>query len=95
MIRNISGALSIFAERMEAILQQAGIDSPPGDKNLLLFNELMDFFPIDKVDRNTGTYDQYLFDLKKTVTDNYMCGNYQVAYFYAHLIFMSYAYYSI
>lgn len=95
MIHNISGALSIFAERMEAILQQAGIDSQPGDKNLRLFNELMDFFPIDKVDRNAGTYDQYLFDLRKTVTDNYMCGNYQVAYFYAHLIFMSYAYYSI
>lgn len=50
---------------------------------------------MDKVDWNAGTYDQYLFDLQKTVVDNYECGNYQVAYFYAHLIFMSYTYYSI
>ncbi len=58
-------------------------------------DNLMDFFPLDKVDWNAGTYDQYLADLRKTVVDNYECGNYQVAYFYAHLIFMSYVYYCV
>lgn len=56
---------------------------------------LTGFFPLDKVDWETGTYDQYLYDLIKTVLDNYVTGNYQVSYFYAHLIFMSYVYYSV
>ena len=56
---------------------------------------LTGFFPLDKVVWETGTYDQYLYDLIKTVLDNYVTGNYQVSYFYAHLIFMSYVYYSV
>lgn len=56
---------------------------------------LTGFFPMDKVDWEAGTYDQYLYDLIKTVLDNYAAGNYQVSYFYAHLIFMSYVYYSV
>lgn len=47
------------------------------------------------MDWRTGIYDQYLFDLRKTVVDNFENGNYQVAYFYAHLIFMSFVYYCI
>lgn len=39
--------------------------------------------------------DQYLYDLEKTVVDNYEKGNYQVSFFYAHLVFMSYVYYSV
>lgn len=58
-------------------------------------DKLLAFFPVDKVDWAAGTYDQYLFDLQKTVMDNYEKGNYQVSYFYAHLIFMSYVYYSV
>lgn len=53
---------------------------------------LLEYFPTDKVDVGSGTYDQYLYDLEKTVVDNYEKGNYQVSFFYAHLIFMSYAY---
>lgn len=56
---------------------------------------LTGFFPMDKVDWEAGTYDQYLYDLIKTVLDNYAAGNYQVSYFYAYLIFMSYVYYSV
>lgn len=57
--------------------------------------ELLYYFPIDKTYISTGSYDQYLYDLEKTVIDNYESGNYQVSYFYAHLIFMSYVYYSV
>lgn len=57
--------------------------------------ELLHFFPMDKVYISTGSYDQYLYDLEKTVIDNYESGNYQVSFFYAHLIFMSYVYYCV
>ncbi|MBO4870249.1 MAG: hypothetical protein J5585_11115 [Clostridia bacterium] len=63
------------------------------DTDFLL--ELLYFFPIDKTYISTGSYDQYLYDLEKTVIDNYDSGNYQVSFFYAHLIFMSYAYYCL
>lgn len=56
---------------------------------------LLEYFPTDKVDIGSGTYDQYLYDLEKTVVDNYEKGNYQVSFFYAHLIFMSYTYYCV
>lgn len=57
--------------------------------------ELLYYFPIEKTYISTGSYDQYLYDLAKTVIDNYESGNYQVSYFYAHLIFMSYVYYCV
>ena len=57
--------------------------------------ELLYYFPIDKTYITAGTYDQYLYDLEKTVIDNYDAGNYQVSFFYAHLIFMSYAYHCL
>ena len=38
---------------------------------------LLEYFPTDKVDIGSGTYDQYLYDLEKTVVDNYEKGNYQ------------------
>lgn len=56
---------------------------------------LMNYFPVDKIDINLGSYDQYLYDLQKTVADNYKNGNYQVSFFYSHLIFMSYVYYCV
>ena len=57
--------------------------------------ELLYYFPIDKTYISAGSYDQYLYDLEKTVIDNYCVGNFQVSFFYAHLIFMSYVYYSV
>lgn len=57
--------------------------------------ELLHYFPVDKVYISAGNYDQYLFDLEKTIVDNYDAGNYQVSFFYAHLIFMSYVYYCV
>ena len=63
------------------------------DTSFLL--ELLYFFPIDKTYISTGSYDQYLYDLEKTVIDNYDSGNFQVSFFYAHLIFMSYVYYCV
>lgn len=63
------------------------------DTDFLL--ELLYFFPIDKTYISTGSYDQYLYDLEKTVIDNYDSGNFQVSFFYAHLIFMSYVYYCV
>ncbi|MGN9098158.1 hypothetical protein [Flintibacter porci] len=51
---------------------------------------LLEYFPTDKVDIGNESYDQYLYDLEKTVVDNYEKGNYQVSFFYAHLVFMSY-----
>jgi len=63
------------------------------DTSFLL--ELLYYFPIDKTNIATGSYDQYLYDLEKTVINNYDAGNYQVSFFYAHLIFMSYTYYCI
>ena len=63
------------------------------DTSFLL--ELLYYFPIDKTYISAGTYDQYLYDLEKTVIDNYDVGNYQVSFFYAHLIFMSYVYYCV
>ena len=56
---------------------------------------LLEYFPTDKVDIGNESYDQYLYDLEKTVVDNYEKGNYQVSFFYAHLVFMSYVYYSV
>ena len=63
------------------------------DTSFLL--ELLYYFPMDKTYISAGSYDQYLFDLEKTVIDNYDVGNYQVSYFYAHLIFMSFVYYCV
>ena len=63
------------------------------DTSFLL--ELLYFFPIEKTYISTGSYDQYLYDLEKTVIDNYDSGNFQVSFFYAHLIFMSYVYYCV
>lgn len=63
------------------------------DTSFLL--ELLYFFPIEKTYISTGSYDQYLYDLEKTVIDNYDSGNFQVSFFYAHLIFMSYVYYCL
>ena len=63
------------------------------DTSFLL--ELLYYFPMDKTYITAGSYDQYLYDLEKTVIDNYAAGNYQVSFFYAHLIFMSYVYYCI
>lgn len=57
--------------------------------------ELLYFFPVDKVYISAGSYDQYIYDLEKTIIDNYDAGNFQVSYFYAHLIFMSYVYYCV
>lgn len=66
-----------------------------GDYDVAFLIQLMEYFPTDKVDIGSGTYDQYLYDLLKTVVDNYEKGNYQVSFFYAHLIFMSYTYYCV
>ena len=63
------------------------------DTSFLL--ELLYYFPIEKTYIAAGTYDQYLYDLEKTVIDNYDVGNYQVSFFYAHLIFMSYTYHCL
>lgn len=63
------------------------------DTSFLL--ELLYYFPIEKTYIAAGSYDQYLYDLEKTVIDNYDAGNYQVSFFYAHLIFMSYVYYCV
>ena len=63
------------------------------DTSFLL--ELLYYFPMDKTYIAAGSYDQYLYDLEKTVIDNYDVGNYQVSFFYAHLIFMSYVYYCV
>ena len=57
--------------------------------------EILNYFPIESVDFNAGSGDQYLQDLSKVIEDNYSNGNYQVAFFYTHLLFMSYVYYSI
>lgn len=57
--------------------------------------ELLYYFPMDKVYISAGSYDQYLYDLEKTIVDNYDVGNYQVSFFYAHLVFMSYVYYCV
>ena len=57
--------------------------------------KLLYFFPIDKVYTPGGSYDQYLYDLEKTVIDNFNNGNFQVAFFNAHLVFMSFVYYCV
>lgn len=63
------------------------------DTSFLL--ELLYYFPVVKTYIAAGTYDQYLYDLEKTVIDNYEAGNFQVSFFYAHLIFMSFVYYCV
>ena len=94
LVRNVSSALSLLAGKIDNVAQQRE-DYADLDEYPVFIDNLMGYFPLDKVDEEAGTYDQYLFDLQKTVIDNYYSGNYQVAYFYAHLIFMSYVYYSI
>ena len=91
--KNLGGALSIFAKVLEASVNTT--TDKPKSPQLEYVDELMSYFPLTKVDEKAGTIDQYLFDLRKTVIDNYGNGNYQVSYFYAHLIFMSYVYYSV
>ena len=91
--KNLGGALSIFAKALEASVNT--MTEKPEAPQLEYVDELMSYFPLTKVDERAGTIDQYLFDLRKTVIDNYDNGNYQVSYFYAHLILMSYVYYSV
>ena len=69
------------------------IDNESIDPAFLI--ELLFFFPIEKTDIAAGSYDQYVYDLEKTIIDNYSAGNYQVSFFYAHLVFMSYVYYCV
>lgn len=57
--------------------------------------ELLHYFPMDKIYISAGSYDQYLYDLEKTIIDNFDTGNFQVSFFYAHLVFMSYVYYCV
>lgn len=57
--------------------------------------ELLYYFPMDKIYISAGSYDQYLYDLEKAIINNYDVGNYQVSFFYAHLVFMSYVYYCV
>ena len=91
--KNLGGALSIFAKTLEASTNTT--NGKPKVSQFEYVDELMNYFPLTKVNENAGIIDQYLFDLRKTVVDNYENGNYQVSYFYAHLIFMSYVYYSV
>ena len=91
--KNLGSALTIFAKALEASVNT--MTEPKKSPQLEYVDELMSYFPLAKVDEKAGTIDQYLFDLRKTVIDNYDNGNYQVSYFYAHLIFMSYVYYSV
>lgn len=91
--KNLGSAMSIFAKALEASVNT--MTEKPKAPQLEYVDELMSYFPLAKVDEKAGTIDQYLFDLRKTVVDNYGNGNYQVSYFYAHLIFMSYVYYSV
>ena len=58
-------------------------------------SKLKTYFPLDKVNDQAGTSDVYLMNLFKIIRDNYINGNYQVLYFHAHLVFMSYVYYKI
>ena len=58
-------------------------------------NRMLNYFPVTAVEFEGGTADQYLMDLCKIVNDNFLSGNYQVAYFHCHLIFMSFVYYSV
>ena len=90
---NLSKALLSFADSISTVSQVGSTESPIDYPEFVY--ELLAFFPLDKVDWQAGTYDQYLYDLQKTVVDNYEKGNYQVSYFYAHLIFMSYVYYCV
>ena len=83
--KNLGSALTIFTKALEASVNT--ITEPPKTPQLEYVDELMSYFPLSKVDEKAGTIDQYLFDLRKTVIDNYDNGNYQVSYFYAHLIF--------
>ena len=67
--KNLGGALSIFAKALSEVpsikTTEEGNDYPP------IFDELLSFFPVDKVDWGSGIGDQYLSDLYKTVIDNY------------------------
>ena len=91
--KNLGSAISIFAKALEVSVNTT--TEKPKVPQSEYVDELMSYFPLTKVDERAGTIDQYLFDLRKTVVDNYENGNYQVSYFYAHLIFMSYVYYSV
>ena len=90
---NLSKALLSFADAISSVTQVSSIENSIDYPEFV--DELLSFFPLNKVDWRAGIYDQYLYDLQKTVVDNYENGNYQVSYFYAHLIFMSYVYYCV
>ena len=90
---NLSKALLSFADAISSVTQVSSTENSIDYSEFV--DELLTFFPLNKVDWRAGIYDQYLYDLQKTVVDNYEKGNYQVSYFYAHLIFMSYVYYCV
>ena len=84
---NLGSALSLFAKAVESSTTVSAENK--SNQYVDFVDELLSYFPMLAVNSQGGTYDQYLYDLRKTVIDNYDKGNYQVAYFYAHLIFMS------
>lgn len=61
-------------------------------ENCEFIDEVTNFFPLNQVMNPQEDNDEYLLDLIKVVKDNYILGNYQVAYFNSHLIFMCYIY---
>lgn len=77
----------------DELLSAFPIENDSIDPTFLI--ELLYYFPIEKTNISAGSYDQYLYDLEKTIIDNYSAGNYQVSFFYAHLVFMSYVYYCV
>ncbi len=91
------GNMPIKAFTAETFKQELDNAFLPLDENydVSFLMELLNYFPMDKIYISVGSYDQYLYDLQKTVIDNYEKGNYQVSQFYAHLIFMSYVYYCV
>ena len=59
MVQNITRGLSIFADYLEAIAPQS-TDALTSDEYPYVIDDLMSYFPLDKVDEEAGTYDQYM-----------------------------------
>ena len=92
---SLQNIIHLLARQAASAYRKESVSSAVDDENQFSIDGIMSYFPVNKLDLAAGTCDQYLIDLRKTVTDNYNNGNYQVAYFYAHLIFMSYVYYCV
>ena len=90
MIQNLSGALSLFADRASTILQQEDSHAVVADENAQEYvHKLRFYLPVDFGNAENNEYMDYL---EQSCCENYRNGKYQFSLMAFHMLFMAVLY---